>query len=92
MRASKIIAASHTTELAERFGRRVRNLVVEHGSILDIKVSGDSSAAGRWSTETDNEYYAAGVDTGIAGFRADLAIIDDPVRSWPYADSELLRD
>jgi predicted phage terminase large subunit-like protein len=92
VRASKIIAASHTTELAERFGRRVRNLVVEHGEILGIKVSGDSSAAGRWSTETDNEYYAAGVDTGIAGFRADLAIIDDPVRSRQDADSQLLRD
>jgi len=92
VRASKIIAASHTTELAERFGRRVRNLVVEHGEILGLKVSGDSSAAGRWSTETDNEYYAAGVDTGIAGFRADLAIIDDPVRSRQDADSQLLRD
>jgi predicted phage terminase large subunit-like protein len=92
VRASKIIAASHTTELAERFGRRVRNLVVEHGDLLDLRVSGDSSAAGRWSTDQDNEYYAAGVDTGIAGFRADLAIIDDPVRSRADADSQLLRD
>jgi len=92
IRGCKIIAASHTTELAERFGRRVRNLVVEHGDVLDLKVSGDSSAAGRWATETDNEYYAAGVDTGIAGFRADIAIIDDPVRSRADADSQLLRD
>jgi len=92
VRGSKIIAASHTTELAERFGRRVRNLVAEHGEVLDLRISGDSSAAGRWSTESDNEYYAAGVDTGIAGFRADLAIIDDPVRSRADADSQLLRD
>ena len=92
IRGCKIIAASHTTELAERFGRRVRNLVVEHAEVLDLKVSGDSSAAGRWSTESDCEYYAAGVDTGIAGFRADLALIDDPVRSRQDADSQLLRD
>jgi len=92
VRGSKIIAASHTTELAERFGRRVRNLVAEHGELLNLRISGDSSAAGRWSTESDNEYYAAGVDTGIAGFRADLAIIDDPVRSRADADSQLLRD
>src|SRR3981189_2438932 len=29
-----ILAASHTTELAERWGRRVRNLIAEHGARL----------------------------------------------------------
>src|SRR4051812_6904604 len=29
--AGNIIAASHSTELAERFGRKVRSLVTEHG-------------------------------------------------------------
>ena len=87
-----IISASHTTELAERFGRRVRNLVDEHGNRLDVKLCGDNKSAGRWATVAGGEYFAAGVGVGIAGFRADLAIIDDPIRSRQDADSELIRN
>jgi len=55
-------------------------------------MSGDSSAAGRWALASGGEYYAAGVGVGIAGFRADLAVIDDPVRSREDADSDLIRE
>jgi predicted phage terminase large subunit-like protein len=79
-------------ELAERFGRRVRGYVAEHSNILDVSVSGESSAAGRWDTDKRGEYYAAGVGGSITGRRADLAIIDDPVRSREDADSQLIRD
>src|SRR5512139_2481952 len=58
--ASNIIAASHTTELAEKWGRKVRNLVSEHGTLLGLEMSGDSSAAGRWALKHGGEYYAAG--------------------------------
>lgn len=87
-----VLAASHTTELAEKWGRRVRNLIGEHSLALDISLAADSQAAGRWSLTTGAEYYAAGVGTGIAGFRAKLGIIDDPIRSRQDADSELIRD
>jgi predicted phage terminase large subunit-like protein len=87
-----IIAASHTTELAEKWGRRVRNLISEHSFVLGLSLSPDSQAAGRWSLSNGDEYYAAGVGTGIAGFRAKLGIIDDPIRSRQDADSELIRD
>ena len=87
-----ILAASHTTELAEKWGRRVRNLIVEYGPDLEIEASDDNQAAGRWSLKTGGEYYAAGVGVGIAGFRADLAIIDDPVRNREDADSALVRE
>lgn len=87
-----IIAASHTQELAERFGRRVRNTVAEHSAILGVQLAADSQAAGRWSTTKGGEYFAAGVGGAIAGRRADLAIIDDPVRSREDADSQTIRD
>lgn len=87
-----IIAASHTQELAERFGRRVRNLIAEHGPTLGLAVADDNRAAGRWETTAGGEYYAAGVTGSITGRRADLAIIDDPVRSREDADSETIRD
>jgi len=87
-----ILAASHTTELAEKWGRRIRNLISEHSTTLGISLAADSQAAGRWSLNTGAEYYAAGVGTGIAGFRARLGLIDDPIRSRQDADSELIRD
>src|SRR3977135_1606829 len=34
-----ILAASHTTERAEKWGRRVRNLIVEHGATLGVRLS-----------------------------------------------------
>lgn len=87
-----VLAASHTTELAEKWGRRVRNLIGEHGLSLNAAIAQDSQAAGRWALSTGAEYYAAGVGTGIAGFRAKLGLIDDPIRSRQDADSELIRD
>ena len=90
-----VIAASHTGELAERFGRKVRNLVSgsEHSKVFPkCKVSADSAAAGRWDTTEGGEYFAAGVGGSITGRRADLAIIDDPVKSREEADSETMRE
>lgn len=90
--AACVIAASHTAELAEKWGRRVRNLLSEHALILGVALAADSQAAGRWETASGGEYFAAGVGGAIAGRRADLVVIDDPVRSREDADSELIRD
>ena len=87
-----VLAASHTTELAEKWGRRVRNLITEHSKVLGIDMAPDNQAAHRWALNGGAEYYAAGVLTGIAGFRAKLGLIDDPIRSRQDADSELIRD
>src|SRR5260370_3333377 len=42
-----ILAASHTTELAEKWGRRVRNLIARHSATLGVRLSDDSHAACR---------------------------------------------
>lgn len=89
---ANVLAASHTTELAEKWGRRVRNIVNEHSVTLGITPDPLSQAAGRWALTSGAEYYAAGVGTGIAGFRAKYGLIDDPIRSRQDADSELIRD
>lgn len=87
-----IIGASNTGALAERFGRRCRNLILEHASILGIELSDDSQAAGQWTTKDGAEYYAAGVGAAITGRRANLALIDDPIASQADADSETVRN
>ncbi len=90
--SANIIAASHTAELAEKWGRRVRNLIAEHSAVLGVGLAPDSQAAGRWETDHGGEYFAAGVGGAIAGRRADLVVIDDPIRSREDADSETVRD
>ncbi len=87
-----LIAASHTQELAEKWGRRVRNLLIQHSLILGTALASDSQAAGRWETEAGGEYFAAGVGGSITCRRAVLVVIVEPVRSREDADSELIRD
>lgn len=86
-----VIAASHSTELAAKWGRRVRNLIASSNT-LGIALAADSQAADRWALSGGGEYLAAGVQSGIAGFRADLGIIDDPFGSKEDAYSERIRD
>jgi predicted phage terminase large subunit-like protein len=87
-----IVAASHTADLAERFGRRVRNVINEHSATLGIELAPDIQAAGQWETTAGGEYFAVGVLGAVTGRRADIVICDDPVKSRAEADSETVRD
>ncbi len=89
-----VIAASHTAELAERFGRRVRNGVddVSFKNLFNVTLAPDSTAAGRRGTNFGGEYTAVGVGGSVTGRRGDLIIVDDPVRSREDADSERVRE
>ena len=76
----KIIQATHTGELAVRFGRKAKNLIDsdDYSKIFKTTLQEDSKAAGRWETAQGGEYFAAGVGGAITGRGADLLIIDDP--------------
>jgi predicted phage terminase large subunit-like protein len=76
----KIIQATHTGELAIRFGRKAKNLIdsEDYAKIFKTTLQEDSKAAGRWETSQGGEYFAAGVGGAITGRGADLLIIDDP--------------
>lgn len=89
---ANVLTASHSSELAERWGRRTRNLIGAEAQTLGIQLSADSTAAYRWGTSQGGEYYAVGVGVGIMGFRADLGIIDDPFGSREDAESKRIRD
>jgi predicted phage terminase large subunit-like protein len=76
----KIIQATHTGELAIRFGRKAKTLIDsdDYRKIFETRLREDSQAAGRWETAQGGEYFAAGVGGAITGRGADLLIIDDP--------------
>lgn len=88
-----ILGVSNTTVLAERFSRRVRTIVdrPEFSKLFNMGLSEVIAAAGNWETTEGGEYFAAGVGSAIAGRRADLGLIDDPIKTREEADSELIR-
>ena len=90
--SSSVIATSHTASLAEHFGRQVRELVREHEPRLGYSLAVGRRTAGHWQTSAKGEYFAAGVRGPLTGHRADLVIIDDPIKSQADADSPVLRE
>jgi predicted phage terminase large subunit-like protein len=91
---TKIIQATHTGELAVRFGRKVRNLMDldRYKEVFSgVALKADSKAAGRWDTDAGGEYFAVGVGGAMTGRGADMLIIDDP-HSEQDAQSALALD
>ena len=77
---SKLIVGSHTAELAQRFGRMIRNLVEEekYGELFPgTKLSVDSKAAGRWNTSQGGEAFFIGKGGAMTGRGGDIIILDD---------------
>ena len=90
---NSVIAASHTAQLATRFGRKVRNLFVSPDwPFEELELAGDSRAADQWETTAGGEYFAVGVGGAVTGRRADLAIVDDPLKGRKDADSITVRE
>lgn len=91
----QIITASYSDELADDFGRKVRNLIAEpeYRNIFPaLELAQDSRAAGRWHTNSGGVYTSAGILGGFVGRGAHVFVIDDPFRNREEADSERIRD
>jgi hypothetical protein len=89
-----LISVSAEAELAQGFGRDVRNLLdsPEYRNVFpDVGLSADSTAKGRWNTRQGGSYYAVGIGGSLFG-RGGGAIIDDPFKSWDDAQSERQRE
>jgi predicted phage terminase large subunit-like protein len=84
---SNVVAACHTESLAASFGRRVRALLAEHGATDGAVLARDDRAAVRFATSAGGSYFATGVRGPLMGRRADLIVIDDPIKSQAEADS-----
>jgi len=77
---SKLIVGSHTAELAQRFGRMIRNLVEDDKYkelFPNMALSADSKAAGRWNTAQGGEAFFIGKGGAMTGRGGDIVILDD---------------
>ena len=76
----EILTVSHSDQLSSDFGRTVRDIVnteLFQEIFRGVKLRSDVRAAGKWKTNHNGTYYAAGVRSQIAGRGAHVAILDD---------------
>ena len=77
---AKLIVGSHTAELAQRFGRMIRNLVDDEKYkelFPKMQLSADSKAAGRWNTAQGGEAFFIGKGGAMTGRGGNIVILDD---------------
>jgi predicted phage terminase large subunit-like protein len=84
---SSVIAVSHTAALVEHFSRRIHALISENRNKIGFNLQQNGRSACQWRTDMGGEYLAVGVRGAITGHRADLVIIDDPIKSMVDAES-----
>jgi predicted phage terminase large subunit-like protein len=89
----KVIGASYGSDLARKFGRRMRSIAKQrkYEALFSTSLSAESSAANEWALENGSEYMGGGILSGITGNRADFVPIDDPIKGRQEADSEVTR-
>lgn len=89
-----LIGASHSQELADTFGRRVRNLLLDdrfRAVFPGCRLSDDSAAAHRFDTEGGGSYFGVGRGGGLTGRGGDIIVIDDPVKDTQETSSPVIR-
>lgn len=98
-----VIAATYAQELADDFGRKVRNQIADpafKAIFPGVGLKDDSTSAKRFhitapldafATGQDGAYFAVGVGGPLTGRGAHLLLIDDPVKNREDADSETIR-
>jgi predicted phage terminase large subunit-like protein len=89
----RVILTSYEASFAATWGRKARNLLEEHGGLFGVRVASSPSAADQWDIEGNTGgMVTAGVGGPITGRGADCAIIDDALKNFEEASSQLIRD
>jgi predicted phage terminase large subunit-like protein len=89
----RMIGASYGSDLSRKLGRRTRSIVkqAKYRALFGTELSAESSAADEWALENGSEYMSGGILSGITGNRADLVVVDDPVKGRAEAESDVIR-
>ena len=89
-----ILCASNTETLAETFNRRRRNICLtdEWQAVAGSMIASDKQGVAKFETVEGGGSLAAGVGSGIVGFRSNLNILDDPVLNFEQSLSNNAMD
>jgi predicted phage terminase large subunit-like protein len=88
-----VIITSYGAALARSKSREARNIMRDIGhDEFGVTVSSETSAVSEWQlANATSALIAAGVRGPITGRGARLGIIDDPIKDWKDAHSDLIR-
>jgi predicted phage terminase large subunit-like protein len=95
----RVVLISYGEEMARHFSRQIRGDITtfdgtEGLTDLGLRIQADSRAVGNWrlALPAQGGLYAIGLYGSITGKPVDLLVIDDPVKDFRAADSELLSE
>lgn len=89
-----IIATTYAQELADDFGRKVRNQLQDplyQAIFPECRLSSDSASSSKFNTTAKGSYFAVGAGGPITGRGAHVLLIDDPIKGREDAESETQR-
>jgi len=98
-----VVAATYAQDLADDFGRKVRNQINDplyQAIFPGVGLKTDSSSSRRFhvtqpqdaiTTGQNGAYFAVGVGGPLTGRGAHLLLIDDPIKNREDAESEVMR-
>lgn len=90
---TRIAITSYESGVARRWGRAIRDDILQHQADLGLAVRDDLSAQHEWQIAgREGGVYTAGVGGALTGRPVDLLIIDDPVKDREQADSPTYRE
>lgn len=90
----EVITASFTIDLPIGFSRGIRDRLKTpdyQAMFPGTKMRADSQGVEQWHTTGGGRFRAAGVGVGITGTGAHCLIIDDPIKDYEAAQSEVTR-
>lgn len=88
------MCATYAQDLADDFGRKVRNQMVDplFAEIFpECRVLSDSASVSRIGTEQHGNYFAVGIGGPLTGRGAHVLLIDDPHKDRADAESVVMR-
>jgi hypothetical protein len=88
----RIVIGSYGDSLAVDRGSDIKRLIEEHGDRYGLKLARGSTSKHDWRLTTGGGVKSVGVGTGIAGWPAHIAFVDDPHKSRQEADSIVSRE
>lgn len=89
-----IITTSYASQLARKFGRKCRTITAskQFAELFNTGLNPQNRAVDDWALLNGSTFMCGGILSGITGNRADMLVIDDPVKGREDADSPTIRD
>lgn len=91
--SQRVLFASYEAEFAASWGRKVRDLLNDHGErLFGVKIRQDTKAADRWEiNKHGGGMQTCGVGGSLTGKGGNLLVCDDPIKNSEEANSELVK-